>query len=89
MKHDDGFFAPEVENETPTVSDDLLFGTVSDCSKLNIRKAPSKLADVVAEVLVDTEVMIDTENSTDEWYCVCTSSGIEGFCMKQYITLLP
>lgn len=64
-----------------------ILGTVSNCKRLNIRKAPSKDYYVVTEVSEDTQLMIDTEKSTNEWYSICTASGIEGFCMKDFVTV--
>lgn len=64
-----------------------VLGTVSNCKRLNVRKAPSKDSYVVTEVSEDTQLMIDMEKSTNEWYSICTASGIEGFCMKDFITV--
>lgn len=66
----------------------LMFGVVANCAKLNIRKVPNQNAEIITVVPVNTELMIDIANSTNEWYSVCTVGGIEGFCMKQYITIL-
>ena len=54
--------------------------------RLNIRSAPSTTAKVVAVVPIFTELLIDPEE-IDEWYKVCTASGIEGFCMKEFIEI--
>lgn len=64
-----------------------ILGTVSNCKRLNVRKAPSKDSYIVTEVSEDTQLMIDIEKSTNEWYSICTASGIEGFCMKDFITV--
>jgi hypothetical protein len=34
------------------------------------------------------EVAINKEESTAEFYKVCTASGVEGFCMKKFITVV-
>lgn len=63
-----------------------LFGRVTDCTKLNIRENPESDADNVLGVIpVNAEVMIDESESTDEFYKVYTESGLEGFCMKEFI----
>lgn len=64
-----------------------IVGVVSDCLKLNIRKAPSMSAPVVATIPVGTEVEIDPDKlgETTEWFYVYTSAGIEGYCMTDYI----
>lgn len=69
----------------PTVT--IMLGVVADCSKLNVREDPSVDADVVCEIPKRTEVMINDDESTDDFYKVCTDSGIEGFCMKRYIAV--
>ena len=65
------------------------FGKVSNCKKLNIRKLPSRDAEIVSELIEGSEVMIDEKESTALFYKICTEHGIEGYCMKDYITVLP
>ena len=60
-------------------------GRVFACSRLNVRANPSKGAAVVCEIPCDTEVEIDESCSTDDFYKICTASGIEGYCVKSYI----
>lgn len=64
-----------------------IIGVVSDCLKLNIRKEPNKDSDVVAVVTCLDELKIDLTASTDDWYAVCTAAGIEGFCMKNFVSV--
>ena len=73
---------PEVE-EAPTV----IRGTVTACTKLNVRKMPKAGSDVVCVLDINSEVVIDEERSTEEFYRVTTASGREGFCMKKYISI--
>ena len=80
---------PEIESEVPAEPEveekPRKFGKVNGCTKLNIRKMPNRNAEVLAEIKAGSEVMIDEENSTYEFYKVCTESGIEGYCMKNFI----
>lgn len=62
-------------------------GKVVKCDKLRVRQEPNTDAPVVKELKKGTEVMIDLNTSTDEFYSVTTESGIEGFCMKKFIEL--
>ena len=64
-----------------------VYGCISNCAKLNIRVAPDKGSDVLCEAKVNTEVMIDLSRSTDDWYSVYLSGGIDGFCMKKFVVL--
>ena len=85
---------PEVEPEPvsdPEPSDEpenRKFGKVNNCKKLNIRKLPSRDAEIVSELIEGSEVMIDEKESTALFYKICTEHGIEGFCMKQFIKVL-
>ena len=62
-------------------------GVVCNCTRLNVRKKPTKAADVVAEVKAGTELTVNLEKSVGDWYKVCDANGLRGFCMKMYITL--
>lgn len=64
-----------------------IIGVVTDCLKLNIRKEPNKNSEVVVIVTCLDELRIDPEASTDDWYAVCTATGIEGFCMKKFVAV--
>lgn len=77
----------EVITEVVDDEESILIGIVSNCKKLNIRKSPNKKSEIITEVEVGTELMVDVESSNTNWYSVCTSIGIEGFCMKEYITI--
>ena len=72
---------PETEPEAPQRKT----GRVFNCAKLNVRQEPKATASVVCEISCHTEVEIDEEESTDDFYKIYTASGIEGFCMKSYI----
>ena len=72
---------PEPE-EAPTV-----IGTVVDCVRLRVRESASSNAEVICEIPKDSDGLIDENESTDEFYKVCTESGAEGFCMKKFIAL--
>ena len=80
---------PEPVIPEPVVeSENRKFGKVSNCKKLNIRKLPSRDAEIVSELIEGSEVMIDEKESTALFYKICTEHGIEGFCMKQFIKVL-
>ena len=62
-------------------------GIVSNCNTLRVRKAPNTDATVLAIIEVNSEVRVDKSQSTDDFYKVCTATGVEGYCMKKFITL--
>lgn len=64
-----------------------IIGFVDGCENLYVRKDSSKKSDHLAIIRKMTEVVIDSENSTKDFYKVKTSDGIEGYCMKKFITI--
>lgn len=66
---------------------EFVTGTVVGCRKLNVRMHPSIEAEVMCVLRAGTEVQVDASNHYDDWYYVCTESGADGFCMKQYISV--
>lgn len=73
---------------TPEIPEEPAFphGIVTGCSKLNVRAEPDLNAKVVCVIAKDSDVLIDLEESTDEWYAVYVGEE-EGFCMKKFITI--
>ena len=74
---------PEVEPAPPA---EPKTGIVT-ANKLNIRKLPSPTAEVAVIVDKGAKLMIDPEYETVEWVKVYTASGIEGYCMKKFVTV--
>ena len=64
-------------------------GVVVYCRKLNVREAPNANANVVCVVDVSTNLVVYEDESTDDFYAVCTAGGAEGYCMKQFVKILP
>lgn len=83
--------APAVEVETgkkhnkPAAKPAAVTGIVSGCMKLNVRVKPNTTADVVCVVDANAELKIDADKSNKDWYSVCTSNGVEGYCMRAYV----
>lgn len=68
-------------NKEPTI------GFIDGCDKLNVRMESNKDSEVVTILDNATEVTIDLDNSTDNFYKIMTSEGVEGYCMKKFITI--
>ena len=60
-------------------------GTVAHCSKLNVREKPVVNSEIVCVLNVTSEIEIDVEKSTENWFYVRSATGAEGYCMKEYI----
>ena len=72
------------EVEEPPKKEKVL-GTVVNCPRLRVREHPSINAVVAAEIDEGSEVVINEDKSTEEFYSVITDTGLEGYCMKDYI----
>lgn len=75
------------EEVVEEASDDeiLDIGVVTDCLKLNVRKQPSKDAEVLKTIDALTEVVILKE--VNDFYEVALKTGESGYCMKKYIAI--
>lgn len=71
----------EVKEAVPTV------GFVDNCERLRVRKESNVDSEELCIINKLSEVVIDLDNSTDYFYKVTTSEGVEGYCMKQFITI--
>lgn len=75
---------PAIETAIETAPSPKI-GRVFGCTSLNVRKAPKTNAVVICTINCHAEVEIDELESTDDFYKICTASGIEGYCMKKFI----
>lgn len=78
--------ADEKKEVTPKV-ETVVYGTVVNCKNLNIRKRPTQKSDAIQIIEVDSMVQVDKSKSTSDFYKVCTATGAEGYCMKQYVKI--
>lgn len=76
-----------VETTIESVEPSTVLGVVTECVKLRVRSTPEIADNVLAEIILASEVLVDLKESTDEFYKVTTEAGIEGYCMKQYINI--
>lgn len=68
--------------------DQIVSGVVADVVyKLNVREEPDIKANIIYEADAGSKFLIDISKSTEDWFSVCNSCGIEGFCMKKYIII--
>ena len=77
-----------LEEEVEEVEE--LIGIVTKCSKLNVRKGPSKKTDSIKVLEEGTLVFIDERKSSSEFYRVSIENGndsITGYCMKKFIEI--
>lgn len=73
---------PVVETEPETVT-----GIVVNCAKLNVREQMNANSAILCVLPVSSEVKVITNEVHDDWCHVFTTSGVDGFCMKKYISI--
>ena len=73
-----------VENN---VENNEVIGKISGFEKLYVRKEASKDSEPVGIVTDKDDLSIDVAHSTDDFYKVITSNGLEGYCVKQFINI--
>lgn len=81
---------PEPE-ETLVVNDAVksepITGIVDNCFRLNVREKPSVDAEILIALEAGSEVLLLKDEMENGFYKVCTASGLEGYCMCEYIVL--
>ena len=85
----------EVQNEEQEQNEEENSGAiapavVANCKKLNVRDAADKDAEVVCVITEGTDLTVDMDKSTEEFYKVYTQAEeilVEGYCMKNFINI--
>ena len=77
----------ETDDSAPQVTMSNPIGVVVGCDKLNVRKYADIKSDVVVVIAKDSEVEIFEDSSTDDFFSIVTSDGVNGYCMKKYISV--
>ena len=75
---------PSIENN---VENNEVIGKISGFEKLYVRKEASKDSEPVGIVTDKDDILIDVTNSTDDFYKVITSNGLEGYCVKEFVKI--
>lgn len=75
---------PSIENN---VENNEIIGKISGFEKLYVRKEASKDSEPVGIVTDKDDLSIDVAHSTDDFYKVITSNGLEGYCVKEFVKI--
>lgn len=81
---------PSVETEMEFKEEpirEVTIGFVVGAKKLRVRRQANKEAEIICLLNEGDEVKIIREKSTHKFYRVVLTSGIEGFCLKEFIKL--
>lgn len=62
-------------------------GTVVNCESLQILETPDEDSMILGVIPMLTEVMIKQDESTEDYYKICTATSLEGYCQKKFIAL--
>lgn len=62
-------------------------GVVDFFNDATVRDKPSVFGDLVCLLKNGSVVEIDEKTSTKDFYSICTSAGVEGYCLKMYLTV--
>lgn len=77
------------EHETSDSNDNIenneIIGKINGYDKLYVRKEASVDSEPVGIVTKDDDLSIDAIHSTDDFYKVYTSNGLEGYCVKKFV----
>lgn len=76
---------PRIETHVPEVTEEVV-GVISGCRKLNVRSEPDINSAVICIVDEKTQVIIDEQESTEDFYKVYIPINISGFCVKKFVS---
>lgn len=77
----------EIITENISQEPELVIGIVDNTERLRVRKEDNVDSEILCILEKDSEVNIDLQNSTEFFYKIMTSAGVEGYCMKNFIRL--
>lgn len=63
-------------------------GIVVNCELLNVRMNPSVSSPILCKIQADAEVAVYFDKKLDNWYHICTTAGVEGYCAKEFIEII-
>ena len=76
-----------VPNIEDGVENNEVIGKISGFEKLYVRKESNKDSEPVGIVTDKDDLSIDLSHSTDTFYKVITSNGLEGYCVKEFVKI--
>ena len=77
----------ESQNEVVEETNSNKIGKIFGYEKLYVRKDPSVDSEPVGIVTSNDDLAIDEYHSTDDFYKVYTSNGLEGYCVKKFVRI--
>lgn len=90
VENDELIIEPVVEPIAEQVAEPVVepaHGFVVDCEQLYVRSEPSTDSEPLGIIKKSTNLLIYENESTDDFYKICTEAGLEGFCMNKFIAI--
>ena len=78
----DEVLTEDTEGTNVEVQTKPAYGIVN-CSKLNVRKGPSKNTDSLCVVEIGSKLEVEPFN--EEWIKATTAEGVSGYCMLEFV----
>lgn len=78
----DEVLTEDTEETNVEVQTKPAYGIVN-CSKLNVRKGPSKNTDSLCVVEIGSKLEVEPFN--EEWIKATTAEGVSGYCMLEFV----
>lgn len=75
----------EISDLKDNIENNEVIGKISGYDKLYVRKEANVDSEPVGIVTKDDDLSINVVNSTDDFYKVYTSNGLEGYCVKKFV----
>ena len=61
---------------------------IVNCHLIVVRKEPNLDSEIVCELPSSTNLVVEEQYTSGKFYKICTPSGIEGYCLKKFISIL-
>ena len=78
----DDVLTEDAEETNAEVQTKPAYGIVN-CSKLNVRKGPSKNTDSLC--VIESGSKLEVEPFNEEWIKATTAEGVSGYCMLEFV----
>lgn len=88
VMEDNAKYYPNKPSSAPENNNNILYGVVTNCKQLNVRREAQKRADNVLCVVSAGDVLeINKDRSTNAWFYVTTADSVDGYCMKEFVAV--
>lgn len=76
----------QIEEIIPSDPEPVVTEGMVNCEQLYVRSAPTTNSEPLD--IIKRDAVVTIVEDAGEFYNVCTETGLDGFCMKKFITVL-